>query len=114
MQLLSTTRNTVVIAIAFIRDAFNVYLRARTSGELIARLVAGHRETGCPIIASSYAGSYGAPALFGKQYFAELTKLEGAAGAKQLIQKRIAWVHLVDFPQGEIDIDTPYDLARLS
>jgi CTP:molybdopterin cytidylyltransferase MocA len=50
------------------------------------------------------------PALFGKEYFAELTKLEGAAGAKQLIQKRIAEVHLVDFPQG----DTPHDLSRLS
>ena len=84
------------------------------TGKLIARLVAAHRETGCPIIASSYAGSYGVPALFGKEYFAELTKLEGAAGAKQLIQKRIAGVHLVDFPRGDIDIDTPDDLARLS
>jgi CTP:molybdopterin cytidylyltransferase MocA len=54
------------------------------------------------------------PALFRKEYFAELTKLEGAAGAKQLIQKRIAEVHLVDFPQGEIDIDTPHDVTHLS
>jgi molybdenum cofactor cytidylyltransferase len=84
------------------------------TGELIARLVAAHRETGCSIIASSYAASYGVPALFGKEYFVELTKLEGAAGAKQLIQKRIAEVHLVDFPQGEIDIDTPHDVTHLS
>jgi CTP:molybdopterin cytidylyltransferase MocA len=53
------------------------------------------------------------PALSGKKYFAQLTVLEGAVGAKQLIQ-RFADVQLVDFPQGEIDIDTPDDLSRLN
>jgi len=82
--------------------------------ELIARIVAAYRETGRSIIASSYGGSYGVPALFGKKYFAQLTALEGAVGAKQLIQKHKADVQLVDFPQGEIDIDTPDDLSRLN
>ena len=82
--------------------------------ELLARIVAAHRETGRSIIASSYGGSYGVPALFGKKYFAQLTALEGSVGAKQLIQKHIADVQLVDFPQGEIDIDTPDDLSRLN
>ena len=82
--------------------------------ELIARIVAAHGETGRSIIASSYGGSYGVPALFGKKYFAQLKALEGAIGAKQLIQKHIADVQLVDFPKGEIDIDTPDDLPRLN
>lgn len=82
--------------------------------KLIARLVAAHRKTARSIIASSYGGSYGVPALFGKKYFAQLTALKGAVGAKQLIQKHIADVQLVVFPQGEIDIDTPDDLSRLS
>jgi molybdenum cofactor cytidylyltransferase len=82
--------------------------------ELIARIVAAHRETGRSIIASRYGGSYGVPALFGKKYFAQLTALEDALGAKRLIQKQIADVQLVDFPQGEIDIDTPDDLSRLN
>lgn len=82
--------------------------------ELIARIVAAHGETRRSIIASSYAGSYGVPALFGKKYFAQLKALEGAIGAKQLIQKHIADVQLVDFPKGEIDIDTPDDLPRLN
>jgi molybdenum cofactor cytidylyltransferase len=82
--------------------------------ELVASIVAAHRETGGSIVASSYGGSCGVPALFGKKYFAQLTALKGAVGAKQLIQKHIADVRLVDFPQGEIDIDTPDDLSRLS
>ena len=81
--------------------------------EIIARLVAAHRETGRSIVASGYGGSYGVPALFGKAHFAELATLEGAAGAKQVIQKHLPEVHLLSFPEGEIDIDTPDDLARL-
>ena len=81
--------------------------------EIIAQLVAAHRETGRSIVASGYGGSYGVPALFGKAHFAELTTLKGAAGAKQVIQKHLPKVHLLPFPEGEIDIDTPDDLARL-
>jgi molybdenum cofactor cytidylyltransferase len=81
--------------------------------EIISRLVTAHRETGRSIVASRYGGSYGVPALFGKAHFAELTTLKGAAGAKQVIQKHLPKVHLVPFPEGEIDIDTPEDLARL-
>jgi molybdenum cofactor cytidylyltransferase len=81
--------------------------------EIIARLVAAHRETGRSIVASRYGGSYGVPALFDKAHFAELTTLEGDAGAKQVIQKHLQKVHVLPFPEGEIDVDTPDDLARL-
>ena len=81
--------------------------------EIIAQLVAAHRETGRSIVASRYGGSYGVPALFDKIHFAELTTLKGDAGAKRLIQKHLPKVHLLSFPEGEIDIDTPEDLARL-
>jgi molybdenum cofactor cytidylyltransferase len=81
--------------------------------EIIAQLVAAHRETGCSIVASRYGGSHGVPALFDKIHFAELTTLEGDAGAKQIIRKHLPKVHLLSFPEGEIDIDTPEDLARL-
>jgi CTP:molybdopterin cytidylyltransferase MocA len=71
-------------------------------------------EAARSIIASSYDGSYGVPSLFGKKYFERLAALEGAVGAKQLIQSFIADVQLVAFPQGEINIDTPDDLSRLN
>jgi molybdenum cofactor cytidylyltransferase len=81
--------------------------------DIIAGLARTHRETSCSIVASRYGGSYGVPALFGKAHFAELTTLEGAAGAKQIIQKHLRKVHLLSFPEGEIDVDTPDDFARL-
>ena len=81
--------------------------------DVIVGLVRAHYETGCSIVASQYGGSYGVPALFGKAHFAELGTLEGAAGAKQVIQKHLEKVHLLPFPEGEIDVDTPDDFARL-
>lgn len=81
--------------------------------EIIAALVAAHLETGRSIVASRYEGSYGVPALFARAHFAELMALEGAAGAKQIIQSHLPKVHLVGFPKGEIDVDTPDDFARL-
>jgi len=81
--------------------------------DVIVRLVRAHYETGCSIVASQYGGSYGVPALFGKAHFAELATLKGAAGAKQTIQKHLRKAHLLPFPEGEIDVDTPGDFARL-
>jgi molybdenum cofactor cytidylyltransferase len=81
--------------------------------DVIIRLVRAHYETRCSIVASRYGGSYGVPALFAKAHFAELSTLEGAAGAKQVIQKRLQKVQLLPFPEGEIDVDTPDDFARL-
>jgi len=80
---------------------------------VIVGLVRAHYETGCSIVASQYGGSYGVPALFGKAHFAELATLKGAAGAKQVIQNHLQKVQLLPFPEGEIDVDTPVDFARL-
>jgi len=81
--------------------------------DVIVGLVRAHYETGCSVVASRFGGSYGVPALFGKAHFAELATLEGAAGAKQVIQKHLEKVQLLPFPEGEIDVDTPDDFARL-
>jgi molybdenum cofactor cytidylyltransferase len=81
--------------------------------EVIAGLVRAYRETGSSIVASRYGDSFGVPALFGSAYFAELAALKGDAGAKQVVQKHLPKVHLLPFPRGEMDIDTPDDFARL-
>ena len=81
--------------------------------DVIVGLVKAHYETGCSIVAPRYGGSYGVPALFGKAHFTELSKLQGAAGAKQVIQKHLEKVQLLLFSEGEIDVDTPGDFARL-
>ncbi|MET0650462.1 MAG: nucleotidyltransferase family protein, partial [Pyrinomonadaceae bacterium] len=56
------------------------------TSEIIHGLVKAHRATGSPVVASTYGGSFGVPALFGRELFAELARLEGAAGAKQVIK----------------------------
>lgn len=83
------------------------------TSDVLRGLVTTHRETGREIVASSYSGTFGVPALFGKAFFPELVRLENEAGAKQVIQRHLAEVHLLPFPQGEIDLDTPADFARL-
>jgi molybdenum cofactor cytidylyltransferase len=83
------------------------------TSDVLRGLLTAHRETGREIVASSYGETIGVPALFGKAFFAELDRLESGAGAKQVIQRHLTRVHLLPFPQGEIDLDTPADFARL-
>jgi len=65
------------------------------------------------IIASEYGGTLGVPALFGREYFAGLAALSGAAGAKQFIAAHASEVMRVRFPQGATDVDTPEDYRQL-
>lgn len=81
---------------------------------VVAALIEAHRATGSSLVASAYGGSFGVPALFSSSLFGELARLEGRAGAKQVIEKHLAETQVVPFAGGEIDIDTPDDLARLS
>ncbi|HVF43351.1 MAG TPA: nucleotidyltransferase family protein, partial [Pyrinomonadaceae bacterium] len=83
------------------------------TAEVIGGLVAAYRATGSAVVASVYGGGFGVPALFGRALFAELTRLEGAAGAKQVIKRHAAEALLLPFPGGEVDVDTPDDFSRL-
>ena len=83
------------------------------TAEVISGLVAAYRATGRPVVASEYGGSFGVPALFGRALFAELARLEGSAGAKQVIKRHAAEAHFLPFSGGEVDVDTPDDFSRL-
>ena len=83
------------------------------NAEIVSSLVAAHRATGTPVVASSYGGSFGVPALFAKTILEELARLEGGAGAKQVIERHAAEAHFLSFSAGEVDVDTPDDFARL-
>jgi molybdenum cofactor cytidylyltransferase len=76
-------------------------------------LVATWRSTGISIVASSYAGTQGVPALFAAPHFAELRQLRGDRGAGPLLARHAEAVHLIPLPGGELDIDTPADLTRV-
>jgi molybdenum cofactor cytidylyltransferase len=83
------------------------------TADVISRLVAAYRSTGRPIVASTYGGSFGVPALFSRKLFAELTRLVGAAGAKEVIKRYASEAHFLPFTGGEVDVDTQDDFSRL-
>jgi molybdenum cofactor cytidylyltransferase len=75
-------------------------------------VTAGHlRElmaSGAEVVASEYAGRRGVPAYFPASSFKELMKLRGDVGARELLRGARA----VELPGGELDVDTPEELAR--
>ena len=81
--------------------------------KLLHDLVIKYQETGKPMIASSYENNQGTPALFDKTIFASLSELKGDVGAKRLMKENQGLVELVNFPLGEIDIDTKEDYDSL-
>lgn len=79
---------------------------------LLQQLFLTRRVSGAPVVASAYGETLGTPALFDRAVFPQLLALEGEAGAKKLIRALGSRVAQVDFPQGEIDIDTPADYTN--
>jgi len=69
----------------------------------LRRLAAG----GAEILASAYAGRNGVPAYFPAAFFSELTQLQGDSGARNLLVS----ARSIPLAGGELDIDTPDDLA---
>jgi molybdenum cofactor cytidylyltransferase len=80
---------------------------------VISGLVAAHHATGRPVVASTYGGGFGVPAFFSRTLFAELTRLEGLSGAKEVIKRHASEAHFLPFQGGEVDVDTPDDFSRL-
>jgi CTP:molybdopterin cytidylyltransferase MocA len=71
-------------------------------------------RSGMEIVASEYAGGAGVPAIFPRGMFAELYALGGDKGARALLKEDGRVVVRVDFPDGEVDVDTPEDLTALN
>jgi molybdenum cofactor cytidylyltransferase len=76
------------------------------SSKNISGLLATYMKTGKPVIASRYAGVPGVPAFFSKSYFHKLKGVADQEGAKKIILQNRADVAEVDFPGGEVDLDT--------
>jgi len=83
------------------------------SVQTIDALVDAWRTAGKRIIASEYAGGVGVPALFDRSLLPEILALDGEEGARRVIARHADEVHLVPFPGGATDIDTPQDCERL-
>jgi molybdenum cofactor cytidylyltransferase len=83
------------------------------TGAHLRALVLAWRKTRRDIVASSYAGTLGVPALFAAAHFAELRELSGDHGAGPILARHAGSVHTIPLAGGEMDIDTPADLTRL-
>ena len=79
---------------------------------VIDGLITLHRETRKPIVAASYAGTLGVPALFDRGRLPELLRLDDSAGAKSTILSNRDQVAEFPFPDGKVDIDTAEDWQR--
>ena len=83
------------------------------TADLLFQIKEQRQSTGKRMIAAAYNNTIGTPALFDKYYFDELSQLSGQQGAKVLLQQYPDDVATVDFPSGDIDIDTTDDYERL-
>ena len=80
--------------------------------DIIGQFIVQFQATGQPVVAATYAGTQGVPALFSRAVFPQLLALRGASGARELLQQ---YQHLptVDFPGGATDVDTEAQYAAL-
>ncbi len=84
--------------------------------EIILKLIKTQETTNKKIIAGKYVETVGVPALFTKDVFDELLKLDRKKGAKLIIKNYAAQneIATVSLPEAEFDIDTEEDFERLS
>lgn len=80
---------------------------------LLTELITAHRETGKPVVACSYAGTFGPPVFFHHSLLEELLRLEGDIGARAVVQQHADAVAVIPFPDGAFDVDTNQDVERL-
>lgn len=87
------------------------------TSDIIARLVEAYRARRALLVASAYESRgeqpLGAPALFSRALFPELMALDGAEGAKRIIQRHAADAVCVAAQAAAFDIDTPADYRAL-
>jgi molybdenum cofactor cytidylyltransferase len=84
------------------------------TAETIRRLIEKFEQTGAPVVACLYNNTTGVPALFARKMFAELSNLEGDAGAKAIIKKHHADVAQTPAPEAAFDVNTEADFLKLS
>jgi molybdenum cofactor cytidylyltransferase len=83
------------------------------TSQTLDQLISVYEESTPLAVASEYAGSLGAPALFSRELFSELGALKNAEGAKQILKRHEQDVLRLSVPEAVWDVDTPADYERL-
>ncbi len=108
---------SITAGLAAARNAGSVFLlladQPFVDAAILVRLRSALASSGLAAAACRYGGAVGAPALFRRTLFGELSALEGDEGARRVLVRDPGRVALVDFPPGAVDVDTPEDAARV-
>ncbi len=83
--------------------------QARVEAASLHRLKLAYAEKPTGIIASRYAGVVGVPALFSREFFPALQRLDGDVGARTVLRAFATEVVAVEMPEAAIDIDEEVD-----
>lgn len=83
------------------------------TAQFLRELRRAHASSRAGIAASRYAGRAGVPAIFSSRYYPELREAGGDRGARDVLQRYAADVELIDFVDGDKDLDTPDELREL-
>lgn len=86
----------------------------KVTTKLLNTIIMSYQLTGKLIVACEYEEILGVPALFDRSLFPELLKLKGDQGAKGIITRYADAAVQISFPEGAIDIDTPFDYEALT
>ncbi|MES2797738.1 MAG: nucleotidyltransferase family protein [Bacteroidota bacterium] len=73
---------------------------------IFENLIAVEESSQKSIIASNYGNEIGVPMLFNQLIYNDLLALKGDKGARAILQKYEGSIAAIDFPDGDIDIDT--------
>jgi len=85
---------------------FLVADQTELSPQLLRSVIERWRAAPSSIVACAYGGTAGVPAVFPRELFDELRKLEGETGAKPVLARHPERLVTVDFPGGDREIDT--------
>ncbi|TQI70478.1 molybdenum cofactor cytidylyltransferase [Gramella sp. Hel_I_59] len=80
---------------------------------VLQELIDKHLKSNCLASFSEYQKIPGVPAIFSREIFPHLLKIEGDRGARDLIKNGLTNYQLVPFEKGIVDIDTEKDLQLL-
>lgn len=88
--------------------------QARVSAQDLRRLGAAWLSQPDSIVAARFGAVTGAPAIFPRCVFPDLSELRGDVGARRVIERHVSRVICVPMPNAAFDLDTPQDLEALS
>jgi len=81
--------------------------------EDLRRLAGAWRRQPLGVAAAQYGGTVGAPAIFPRHLFGELSDLRGDSGARVLLKRHADSLVRVPMTSAAFDLDTPDDLLEL-